>query len=360
MDTSDPDIVFNEDGTCNHCTDYMLLINPLFDDPKKNEESVRNLIDQIKLKGKGKSYDSIIGISGGVDSCYTAYYAKINGLNPLLVHLDNGWNTELAVQNIHTIATKLDLDLETIVLDWSEFREIQLAFLKSSIVDIEIPTDLAIPAALHQVAEKYGVKTILSGGNYSSEGILPLQWGYHVMKDMKLYRYIVRKFSTVQRKKTPGFGLWKEFYYKMIKGIKTYYPLNFINYHKDEARFILEKELGCQFPDRKHHESRYTRFWQSYIMPVKYGFDYRLATFSTQICSNQITREEALEQLKSLPYDPETIEKEKGFIRKKLQLSVEEFDLILKQRPLTHKDFPNSKKRINFVYSVYRFLFPKK
>ncbi len=360
MDTSDPDIIFNEDGTCNHCTDYMLRINPLFDDPKKNEEKVRDLIDQIKSKGKGKSYDSIIGISGGVDSCYTAYYAKINGLNPLLVHLDNGWNTELAVQNIHTIATKLDLDLETIVLDWSEFREIQLAFLRSSIVDIEIPTDLAIPAALHQIAEKYGVKTILSGGNYSSEGILPLQWGYHVMKDMKLYRYIVRKFSKVQREKTPGFGLWNEFYYKMVKGIKTYYPLNFTNYHKDEARFILEKELGCQFPDRKHHESRYTRFWQSYIMPVKYGFDYRLATFSTQICSNQITREEALERLKSLPYDPETIEKEKLFIRKKLQLSVEEFDLILKQRPLTHKDFPNSKKRINFVYNVYRFLFPKK
>lgn len=358
MDTSDPDIIFNKDGTCNHCSDYLLRIHPLFDDPKKNEEKVRNLIDQIK--SKGKVYDSIIGISGGVDSCYTAYYAKINGLNPLLVHLDNGWNTEVAVQNIQIVATKLELDLETIVLDWSEFREIQLAFLRSSIVDIEIPTDLAIPAALHQMAEKHGVKSILSGGNYSSEGILPLQWGYHVMKDMKLYQHIVRKFSKVQRKKTPGFGLWEEFYYKMIKGVKTYYPLNFINYNKDEARLILEKELGCKFPDRKHHESRYTRFWQSYILPVKYGFDYRLATFSTQICSNQITRDEALEQLKSLPYDPETIEKEKYFICKKLQISVEEFDLMLKQRPLTYKDFPNSKKRINFVYSIYRFLFSKK
>jgi N-acetyl sugar amidotransferase len=360
MDTSDSGIVFNNDGTCNHCSDYTLRINPLFDDPKKNEEKVRNLLDHIKSKGNGKAYDSIIGISGGVDSCYTAYYAKINGLNPLLVHLDNGWNTELAVQNIQTIAVKLELDLETVVLDWSEFREIQLAFLKSSIVDIEIPTDLAIPAALHQIAEKYGIKTILSGGNYSSEGILPLQWGYHVMKDMKLYRYIVRKFSKIKRKKTPGFGLWDEFYYKMIKGVKTYYPLNFINYNKDEARLILEKEIGGQFPDRKHHESRYTSFWQSYIMPVKYGFDYRLATFSTQICSNQITRDEALEQLEALPYNPETIEKEKNFICKKLQISVEEFDSLLKQKPFTYKDFPNSKKRINFVYNVYRFLFPKK
>ena len=360
MDTSDPDIVFNEDGTCNHCSDYILRINPLFDDPAKNDEKIRNLIDQIKSKSNQKTYDSVIGISGGVDSCYTAYYAKINGLNPLLVHLDNGWNTELAVQNIQTVAEKLELDLETVVLDWSEFREIQLAFLRSSIVDIEIPSDLAIPAALHQIAEKHGIKTILSGGNYSSEGILPLQWGYHVMKDMKLYRNIVREFSTVKREKTPGFGLWKEFYYKMIKGIKTLYPLNFINYNKDEARLILEKELGCKFPERKHHESRYTGFWQSYIMPVKYGFDYRRATFSTQICANQITREEALDQLQLLPYNTETIGREKVFICKKLQISPEEFDSILNQKPLTYKNFPNSKKRINFVYGVYRLLFSKK
>ena len=164
MDTSDPDIVFYEDGTCNHCTDYISSINPLFDNPQKNEESIRELIDRIKSRGNRKPYDSVIGISGGVDSCYTAYHAKINGLNPLLVHLDNGWNTELAVQNIQTVSEKLELDLETVVLDWSEFREIQLAFLRSSIVDIEIPSDLAIPATLHQIAEKYEVKTILSGG----------------------------------------------------------------------------------------------------------------------------------------------------------------------------------------------------
>ncbi|MNU81219.1 hypothetical protein D3C71_708760 [compost metagenome] len=360
MDTSDPDIIFNQDGTCNHCSDYLLRISPLFTDSKKNEQHIHDLIDRIKSKGNGKEYDSIIGISGGVDSCYTAYFAKTNGLNPLLVHLDNGWNTELAVQNIQKVASQLNLDLETVVLDWVEFREIQLAFLRSSIVDIEIPTDLAIPAALHQLAKKHQVKTILSGGNYSSEGILPLQWGYHVMKDMKLYRHIVRTFSKVQRKKTPDFGLWKEFNYKMIKGIKTYYPLNFINYNKDEARLLLEKELGCQFPTRKHHESRYTSFWQSYIMPVKHGFDYRLATFSTQICSGQITRKEALIHLQSLPYNPETIETEKAFICKKLQISPEEFDQILQKKPLTHKDFPNSKKAIKFVYRTYRFLFPKK
>lgn len=360
MDTSDPDIVFNPDGTCNHCTDYLLRISPLYNDPQKNETAVRHLIDKIKSKGAGKAYDSIIGISGGVDSCYTAYFAKINGLNPLLVHLDNGWNTEVAVENIRKVASKLDLDLETVVLDWSEFREIQLAFLRSSVVDIEIPTDLAIPAALHQMAEKHRIKTILSGGNYSSEGILPLQWGYHVMKDMKLYRHIVRTYSKVQRKKTPDFGLWKEFQYKILKGIKTYYPLNLINYNKDEARLLLEKELGCQFPVRKHHESRYTSFWQSYIMPIKYGFDYRRATFSTQICSGQITREEALEHLKTLPYNPETIENEKGFICKKLQISPAEFDQILQKKPLTYKDFPNSKKAIKFVYRTYRFLFPKK
>lgn len=361
MDTSDPDIYFNVEGVCNHCLDFRKNILPTIQKNSSDKTRLDQLIKLISGKKNTKSkYDCVIGVSGGLDSSYTAYFAKINGLNPLLVHLDNGWNTELAVQNIQTIATKLELDLETVVLDWSEFREIQLAFLRSSIVDIEIPTDLAIPAALHQLAKKYGVKTILSGGNYSSEGILPLQWGYHVMKDMKLYNHIVQNHSKVSRKKIPGFGLWDEFYFKIIRGVKIYYPLNYLNYSKNEAEKILEKELNCTFPKVKHHESRYTRFWQSYIMPVKFGFDYRRATLSTQICSGQTTRQEALEQLKSLPYNVETIEREKYFICKKLQISLEEFDFILQQKPLTHKDFPNSKKRINFVYSVYRFLFPKK
>lgn len=360
MDTTDPDISFLADGTCNHCNDYLIKTAPFFDDPIKSEHDIKQLFSKIKQKRKNQKYDSIVGLSGGVDSCYTAYIAKRNGLTPLLVHIDNGWDSEEASKNIQLIAEKLELDLITVSLDWEEFREIQLSFLRSSIVDTEIPVDLAIPAILHDQAKKQDVKAILVGGNYASEGILPLSWGYHVMKDMKLYRYILQKFCSIKRRKTPGFGLWKEFVFKIIFGIKVYYPLNYISYNKDEAKQVLENELKCTFPIRKHHESVYTRYWQAYVVPKKYGFDYRLSTYSTQICSKQLTREQALELLKKPSHEELNIESDRAYICNKLAISASEFEEFMDLAPKTYKDFPNSKKTINFVYGVYRFLFKKK
>lgn len=356
MDTSDEDIVFDSSGLCNHCSSFIQKISHIT--PSKQQEI--ELVQLIKKKGLGKKYDCVIGVSGGLDSSYLAYWAHSHQLKPLLVHLDNGWNSEVSVQNIRKIATSFQFDFESVVLKWEDFKDLQIAFLKSSIVDIELPTDLAIPAVLHNVASKHGVKCILSGGNYASEGILPLTWGYHVLKDMRLYRYIVRNFAKQVKHNIPTFGIWDETYYKLFKGIKTYYPLNLIHYNLEEAKHRLAEIANCEFPIKKHHESRYTRFWQSYIMPVKFDFDYRKATFSTLICHGKMTKPEAEKQLEESPYYDIDILKEKSFICKKLGLSEDEFDAIMKLPPKTYKDFPNSHRWIQFVHGLYKFLKGKK
>lgn len=359
MDTSDEDIIFDEKGVCNHCKDFDTILKiPRFD--KKNaEKNLTIMIDQIKQRGKGRKYDCVMGISGGVDSCYAVYLCHTWGLRPLVMHMDNGWNSEIAVQNIKNLVTKLEVDYVSYVLDWNEFKEIQLAFLKSSIVDLEMPTDLAIPATLFITASKNNVNTILSGGNYSSEGILPLTWGYHVKKDIKLYKHIVRKYGKIKNNKVPYVGLWKEFYYKFFKKIKSFYPLNLVEYNKDEAREFLKNEFGWKDYGGKHHESKITGFWQGYVMPTKFNMDYRRATLASQIVKNQTTREDAVEQLKHSSYDSEKIEQDKEYIAKKYGISIAEMNLILTSPAKTYKDFPNQKKFIDFVHKVYKKIFGK-
>jgi N-acetyl sugar amidotransferase len=354
MDTSDEDIIFDELGNCNHCNDFSkVLAMPKFD-KEQSEEILNELLSKIKSKGKGKKYDCLLGISGGVDSCYTVYLCHKWGLKPLVMHMDNGWNSEIAVSNVKKIVDKLGIDYVSYVLDWQEFREIQLAFLKSSIVDLEMPTDIAIPASLYITASKHKIPYIISGGNYSGEGILPLTWGYHVLKDTKLYRHIVDKYSSVSINKVPVVGLWGEIYYKFFRGIKTLYPLNYAGYNKDEAREFLKQEFGWQDYGGKHHESKITGFWQSYVMPTKYNMDYRRATLSSQIVSGQIKRPEALEKLKELPYSESKVEQDKYYIAKKYEISVKELDEYLKLPPKTYKDFPNQKGLIMKFYDIYR------
>jgi N-acetyl sugar amidotransferase len=352
MDTSDEDIVFDEQGICQHCRDFeKVLQQPRY----QKDDAKERLADMIlTIKAKGKKYDCLVGISGGVDSCYTAYLCHKWGLNPLLLHMDNGWNSEIAVSNIEKLVDKLGLDYISYVLDWNEFREIQLAFLKSSIVDLELPTDIAIPASLYETAVKYDIPFIMSGGNYSGEGILPLTWGYHVLKDANLYRTIVKHYTNTPLKKIPVVGLWGEIYYKFFKQIKTLYPLNLVDYNKDEAREFLKNEFGWTDYGGKHHESKITAFWQSYAMPTKYNMDYRRATYSSQIVSGQITREEALEKLKELPYNPESIPADKEYIAKKFGIPLSELESYLALPPKTYKDFPNQKKLIQWFYRIYK------
>lgn len=356
MDTSDPDITFDSNGYCNHCTEYFEKTIKYAYTGKLSDDKFEKLLKKIKKSGKNNDYDCVIGISGGVDSVYTAYKAQKLGLRPLAVHLDNGWNTELAESNIEKTLNKLNIELITVVLDWKEFSDLQLAFLKASVIEAETPTDIAILAVLHQIAAQQNIKYIFSGGNYVTEGILPKNWHYNA-KDVKYLKAIHTKFAAKKLKIFPTFGFQKEMYYKIFKGINMIYPLNYISYNKKGAIKILEKELGWRDYGGKHHESIYTKFIQSYYLYEKFRIDYRRATFSTQICSGEITRDEALIGLTQKPFDTLKIEEEKEYICKKFKLSPEEFNEILSLPPKTYKEYPNDEKKLEFVYYVYRKLY---
>lgn len=361
MDTSDPDIVFDENGVCNHCKEFTSHLENRGYVPGESEAEFERYVEHIKEKSKNNQYDCIVGISGGVDSCYVAYLCKQYGLRTLLVHMDNGWDTEIAVSNIKELAKNLGFDYISYVLDWEEFKNIQLAFLKSSVVDLEMPTDVAILQSIYETALKYNIKYIISGGNLSSEGILPLQWGYHRYKDMRMYNHIVNKYGNVKIRKVPVVGLVKESYYKLVKKLKTLYILNYVDFDKDAAKKYLMDNLGWKDYGGKHHESKITAFWQGYVMYKKYNMDYRRSTFSSQICLDQITREEALENLKGVPYDEEKVKMDKAYIAKKYGISVEELEHYLSLPPKTFKDFPNNEKFIKFCYDLYnKFLNSKR
>lgn len=358
MDTTDPQITFNNKGECNLCTEFLNKRIHHNYQGAKSDQQLEEIVSEMKKAGKNKKYDCIIGLSGGIDSSYVAYLAKEKGLRVLAVHMDNGWNSEEAVQNIRNIATKLNIDYESYVLDWEEFRDVQLAFLKASVPEAETPTDIAIPAAMHKIAAKYGVKYIISGGNMATEGILPKSWHYNA-KDLRYFNHIIKKFSTKKVKKFPTFGFLKEFYYKMFKGIKIIYVLNYVPYEKDKAVDFLKEKLDWKYYGGKHYESKYTGFIQSYYLFKKFNIDYRKATLSTQICTGEISREEALKNLEKLPYNEEVVEKEKKYIAKKLQISLDEFNKIIELDAKWYWDYPNDEKRLSFVYDTYRKIFKK-
>ncbi len=358
MDTSDVDISFNADGECNHCTEFNDKRIRYNYQGEKSDSDLESMVLKMKSDGIGREYDCIVGLSGGVDSSYVAYVCQQKGLRVLGVHLDNGWNSEEAVLNIKNIARKLKIDYESFVLDWEEFKDLQLAFLKASIPEADTPTDIAILAALHKVVDKYNVKYIISGGNFASEGILPKTWHYNA-KDLTYFNHIQRKFGRIGLKKFPTFGFWKEMYYKLIRKVKMIYILNSVPYIKEDAMALLKEKLDWKYYGGKHYESKYTGFIQSYYLFEKFGIDYRRATFSSQICTGEVTREEALLELSKKPYNPETIEDEKKYIAKKLGVSMDEFEGILKTPAKLYRDYPNDEKRLSFIYDMYRKLFKK-
>ena len=358
MDTTDPLIFFDENDYCNHCTEFLNKRARHQFQEEENNEALDRIIEEIKRSGKGREYDCISGISGGIDSCYMAYIAKKKGLRVLAVHLDTGWNSEEAVLNIKNITRKLDIDYESYVLDWEEFKDLQLAFLKASVPEADTPTDIAIPAAIHHYAAKYGVKYILAGGNLSTEGILPATWHYNA-KDMKYFNYIQKTFGRRKLKNFPTFGFKKEMYYKLVKGINMVYLLNYVNYVKEDVMELLKEKLDWKFYGGKHYENIYTGFIQSYYLYEKFGIDYRRATLSSQICLGNVNRDAALEQLKSKPYELAKVEREKQYISKKLQISEDEFERILSLPPKWYWDYPNDEKKLGFVYDTYRKIFNK-
>ena len=358
MDTTDPQIIFDSDGNCNHCTEFISKRSKHQYQGAESDKALDLLVEQMKQAGKGMEYDCVMGLSGGVDSSYAAYIARQKGLRVLGVHMDNGWNSEEAVLNIKNVAGKLDIDYESYVLDWVEFRDVQLSFLKAAVPEAETPTDMAIPAAKHYFASKYKVKYVISGGNFATEGILPKYWHYNA-KDLKYFNHIQKTFGTIKLKKFPTFGFMKEMYFKLFKGIRMVYLLNYIPYAKDEAKEFLLKELDWKDYGGKHHESKYTGFIHSYYLYTKFGIDYRRATLSTQICSGDISREDALKELSTIPYNPDKIEDDKKYIAKKLSISMEEFEKILSSPAKWYTAYPNDEKKLGFIYNTDRKVFKK-
>jgi len=358
MDTTDPQITFDNAGRCCHCNEFLGKRAKHSYQGKESDLALDELCETIKRTGRHKKYDCVIGVSGGVDSSYLAYIIKERGLRLLAVHMDNGWNSEKAVVNIKNITRKLGIDYESYVLDWEEFKNLQLSFLKASVPEAETPTDVAIPAALHSVAAKHGIKYILSGGNLATEGILPKSWHYDV-RDLKYFNHIHRTFGTRPLKSFPTFGYKKEIFYKIVKGMRMAYPLNEVRFVKDEAIELLSEKFDWRPYGGKHYESIYTKFIQSYYLYEKFKIDYRRATLSTQILTGEIDRDQAVEQLKCRPYKPQEIDEAKYYIAKKLGIDREELERIMRLPPKWYWDYPNDERRLSFIYDNYRRLFKR-
>ncbi len=337
MDTSDPEITFNENGVCNYCTDYQERKNRLTLTEDEKPKHLKYMIDFCMKKGKGKKYDCIIGVSGGVDSTYVAYKVKELGLRPLAVHLDNGWDAELAVSNIHNVLKKLNIELYTHVLDWEEFRSLQLAFLKASTPDSEIPSDHAIGALMKDFAVKEDVPLIW-GVNFTSEAILPRVWSQGHM-DWGYIKKVNRLFGTQKLKDFPHYSVYKRIYWNRIKRLRTFSLLDYIDYDKEKAKKFLIEELGWRDYGGKHHESIYTKFFQAYILPTKFGFDKRRAHLSSLILAGQISREAALQEIQKPLYNEKELQEHLVYIPKKLGITQKEFEEIMNTPPRKYEEF---------------------
>ncbi len=338
MDTTDPKIQFDENGICNHCTNYLARAEKVLLPPERREAKLKEYINKIKEWGRGKEYDCIAGVSGGVDSTYMVYIAKELGLRPLAVHLDNGWNSRLAVTNIERVLNQLDVDLYTHVIDWEEFKDIQMAYFKASVVDIEVASDHAIVAMIHNIAADRRIKYILRGSNFATEGIMPRSWVW-VKNDLANLKDIHRYYGTRKLKTYPTLGFLRLVYLRKIRGIERFPLLNYIDYNRDEAKRFLIEELGWEDYGGKHHESIFTKFYQSYILPTKFNIDKRKAHLSTLICSGQITREDALKRLEEPLYDESELKRDTEYVLKKFGWTEEEFREIMNLPIRQHDEF---------------------
>lgn len=345
MDTiADPDIRFDENGTCNYYYEFKEKLKVRVPESGEAKKQLEQIVEKIKKNGKGKEYDCVIGVSGGVDSTYVAWLVKELGLRPLAVHVDNGWNSELAVKNIEATLNKLDIHLYTEVLDWPVFSDLQLSFLKASTPDAEIPTDHITWAAVYKVAAKFAIRYILSGMNFRTEGILPPSWSRGYM-DWKYICGVQKRFGRKKINKLPHYGIWDLVNYTLVKRMKIIGILNYVDFKKESALRILVDKLGYRPYEGKHHESIYTRFFQSYILPVKFGIDKRKAHLSCMIIGSQeITREEALELLKQPIAHAKQIAEDVFYVQKKLGITEEGMKEIMAAPVKTIFDYPNNHK----------------
>lgn len=357
MDTSSSIISFDKDGVCNFCKEYKELADITINRPASvKQEELQTLVSKIKEEGKGKPYDCIIGLSGGVDSSYVAYLVKELGLRPLAVHFDNGWNSELAVKNIENILNACGFDLQTYVANWDEFRDLQVAYLKASVIDIEVLSDHMIVATLYKLASKYKVDYIIGGTNVSTEAILPSDWVYRKTDLVNLLN-IHKKFGKVPLKKYPKIGFFQRMYYNEFKNIRFVEILNLVPYNKHDAKKLIIDKFGWRDYGGKHYESNWTKFYQGYILPKKFGVDKRKAHLATLINSGQLTREEALAELAKPSLPPDEEKQLVEYVCVKLGLSLEEFNRIMSEKPIPHQFYGTEKtdKKIKLALRVINF-----
>lgn len=356
MDGSDSDIRFDEDGVCNYWHEYRALEATL-PSAADREVKLRATVAAIKRGGRGKDYDCVLGLSGGVDSSYVAYLAKQLGLRPLVVHFDNGWNNELAVHNIQNVVAKLGFDLHTFVMDWSEFRDLQRAYFKASVLDLEVPTDHMIFGALFLTAASRGIRYILSGHNIETEWLLPKAW-YYSKFDLTNMIGIHQAFGERPLRKLPKLGVWHYAWYQLVRGIRDVKLLELSPFNKAEAKELLKREFNWKDYGGKHHESIFTRFYQGYILPRKFGIDKRKAHLSNLILSGQLTREEALQELQAPPYDETLQQQDKIYVAKKLGFSDDEFEELLTRPNRPHSDFGSDRRQREAYFAITRALSP--
>jgi N-acetyl sugar amidotransferase len=357
---NDPDLVFDEKGVCNHCKNYTEAFAKLPKGEEKNKK-LQEIISNIKTAAKGKKYDAILGVSGGVDSTYLAYVAHKLGMKLLLIHCDNGWNSELSVQNIESIIKHTGFDLHTLVLDWEEFKDIQLSFFKAGVVDIELPYDYALIASIYKIAEKHGIRYLLSGHNLASEGTyLPKSWRQNKW-DIINIKAIHQKFGTRKMKNFPHFSPWKMSYYILTKKFENIRLLDYIDYNKQEAKETIIREMGWRDYGGKHYESVFTRFYQGYILPEKFNIDKRQFHLSTLICSGQMTREQALEEIKKPIYPSEIMLRDDlEYVKKKLNFTDNSFKEYMNAPIHKHEEYPNINDYWKKYYRLMGLLKPFK
>jgi len=344
MDTSDPGIIFNEKGESDYYTNYIETILPNWHTDQRGYAELMKEAEKIKADGKGRDFDCIIGLSGGLDSSYAAYIAKeVMGLRPLIFHVDAGWNTDKAVGNIEKLVNGLNLDLYTDVINWEEMKDLQVAFLKSQIADQDLPQDYAFFSGLYKFAKKNKIKYVLTGGNFSTECCRePEEWGGFPGIDTRLVKDIHSKFGKRPLKTFPLVDILSyKIYYRYVLGMKVFKPLNLVPYNKEDVEKLLLEKYGWESFQHKHHESRFTRFYEDYWLPRKFGFEKRRAHFSSLILTGQMTREEALERISKPELSEDFLQKEFDYVADKLDLTRNELQKIFEGENKTYKDYKN-------------------
>lgn len=359
MDTTDPAIIFDQQGVCDYCRNYDTNILPNWNTGAEGQKQLAVIGEKIKKQGKGKDFDCIIGMSGGLDSSYAVYIAKEKmGLRPLVFHVDAGWNTQQAVGNIEKIVDGLGLDLYTEVINWEEMKDLQVSFLKAQIADQDLPQDYAFFSALYKFARKCKIKYVLTGSNFSTECCRePEEWGGYAGIDKMLIEDIHKKFANRPLKSFPIVDvLTYKLYFKYILGMEVIKPLNLVPYIKNEVEDLLNSKFGWEKFQHKHHESRFTRFYEDYWLPRKFGYDKRRAHFSSLIMTGQMTKDDAMERISKPEMDEQFLIHEFKYVANKLDMPVNELREIFEGKNKTFRDYKNKKNLIDYGAKVMRVL----